>query len=388
MDGSESKFTQWELELQASMEKINRLSFGNSSSLVRKRDAQSSSDLRDAVDVGVASNVLSAEIWHSLSQFPSSTKDSEKNFEKNEPVHGRPTSHLQRSYSMINSMMLTLQDASKAFALTSNTSRSVNGSPVNRSKSSFESRSATEKAESVDTLKYVPNKMCQLEIRNRKTQSSWNINDYSNYFDGTNDDEGRKSKCNNTNDNSIDTSRDEQFTNLSFKFLPKEPTLSKGHCSPNSETRSVSFPGSQHLTNSQTDIERFNSNILQKITSCSANSSPMKLKNPLIPSVKSTDNENAERFDEKSVPKSSQFAEKGPSIKELPLLSFFGSALSTNRGKSCSMIDLDDKRNLKTLLDNSRLSNIQAISVERLANVRRKLVNNYREMKKMDDIEK
>lgn len=390
MDGSESRFTQWELELQASMEKLNRLSVGNSL-LVRKRDAQSSSDLRNTVDAGVVNNFLSAEIWQSLNQFPKSTKDPET-FEKNEFVGGRPTTHLQRSCSMINSM-ITLQDAS-TLASTSNTSKSLNGSPVNRSTSNFENRNITEKAESADTLKYVPNKMCQFNIQNRKAQSSWNINDYSNNFniDATSE-EQKRNKCSNTNDSLVNTSH-VQLTNLStmtvsLKFLPAEPTLSKGRCPPDPENRSATFPGiSQHLMNSQNDITRSSSNILQKSTSYSANSSPVKLKNRLISSAKSSDSENVKRFAEGSTPK--QFVNKTPSIKELPLLSLIGptSALSMLKGKSCSMIDLDDKQNLKMLLDNSRLGNIQAISVERLANVRHKLVNNYPEIKKTDDIKK
>ncbi|KMQ93546.1 sh3 domain-binding protein 5-like protein [Lasius niger] len=281
VDGSESRFTQWELELQASMEKLNRLSVGNSL-LVRKRDAQSSSDLRNTVDAGV----------------------------------------------------------------------------------------------------------------NRKAQSSWNINDYSNNFniDATSE-EQKRNKCSNTNDSLVNTSH-VQLTNLStmtvsLKFLPAEPTLSKGRCPPDPENRSATFPDiSQHLMNSQNDITRSSSNILQKSTSYSANSSPVKLKNRLISSAKSSDSENVKRFAEGSTPK--QFVNKTPSIKELPLLSLIGptSALSMLKGKSCSMIDLDDKQNLKMLLDNSRLGNIQAISVERLANVRHKLVNNYPEIKKTDDIKK
>lgn len=387
VDGSESKFTQWELELQASIEKLNHLSIGNPL-LVRKRDAQSSSDLRSAVDVSKANNFLPTEILQS--QLQRSTKDPET-FEKNELIDSSPP-HLQRSYSMINSM-LTLQGAS-IFASTSNTTKSLNSSPVNRSTSNFENRNI-EKAGSADMLKYVPNRICQLDIKNKKAQSSWNINDYSNHVDATSE-EQEKNKCSNINDSLVNTSY-VQSTNLStmtdsfnIKFLPAEPNLSEGHHPFDSENRSLTFPGiSQHLMSSQNDITRlqaqFSSNTLQKNISCSANSSPVKLKNPLISSAKSSNSENMGRFIEESIPK--HFARK---TKELPLLSLFGptSALSAIKGKSCSMIDLDDKQNLKTLLDNSHLGNMQAISAERLANVRSKLVNNYPETKKTDDIKK
>lgn len=393
MDGSESNFTQWELELQASMEKLNRLSVGNSL-LVRKRDAQSFSDLRNAIDVGIANNFLSAEIWQSLNQFPRSTKDSETP-EKNEFVNGKSL-HLQRSYSMINST-ITLQGTSTVASM-SNTSKSLNSSPVNRNTSNFENKSITEKVESANILKYVPNKICQFHFKTKKAQSSWNINDYSNNFDvDVTSGKQNKNKYNNMNDNLVSTNN-VQTTNLSImtdsfniKFLPAKPNLSEHRPS---DSENVTFPGiSQHFMSSQNDITRlqiqFNSNnILQKNTSCSANSSPVKRKNLLISSAKFSDSENVGRIDERPIPK--QFAGKTKSVKELPLLSFFGptSTLSTFKGRSCSMIDLDNKQNLKTLLDNSHLGNIQAISAERLANVRDKLVNNYPETKKTDDIKK
>ncbi|XP_050456986.1 uncharacterized protein LOC126854266 isoform X2 [Cataglyphis hispanica] len=393
VDGSESNFTQWELELQASVEKLNRLSVGNSL-LVRKRDAQSFSDLPNAVDVGIANNFLSAEIWQNLNQFPRSTKDSET-LEKNEFINGKSL-HLQRSYSMINST-ITLQDTSTVASM-SNTSKSLNSSPVNRSTSNFENKSITEKVESANILKYVPNRICQFHFKTKKAQSSWNINDYSNNFDvDVTNGKQKRNKYNNMNDNLVSTNN-VQTTNLStmtdsfnIKFLPAKSNLSEHRPS---DSENITFPSiSQHFMSSQNDITRlqiqFNSNnILEKNTSCSANSSPIKLKNLLISSAKFSDSENVGRLDERPIPK--QFAGKTKSVKELPLLSFFGSTstLSTFKGRSCSMIDLDNKQNLKTLLDNSRLGNIQAISAERLANVRDKLVNNYPETKKTDDIKK
>lgn len=79
-------------------------------------------------------------------------------------------------------------------------------------------------------------------------------------------------------------------------------------------------------------------------------------------------------------------AQKGPNsnseqnlsikTKELPLLSLFQKSTSEKLtiDKSCSMINLNEKQNLKALLDSSELGNIQAVSVERLANARHKLV--------------
>ncbi|XP_014229286.1 SH3 domain-binding protein 5 homolog [Trichogramma pretiosum] len=62
--------------------------------------------------------------------------------------------------------------------------------------------------------------------------------------------------------------------------------------------------------------------------------------------------------------------------KEFPLLSFFQKStnLMPQKNTSSSMINLNEKQHLKTLLDNSALGNLQAASVEKLANARHKLV--------------
>ncbi|KAH0552629.1 SH3 domain-binding protein 5 homolog [Cotesia glomerata] len=65
------------------------------------------------------------------------------------------------------------------------------------------------------------------------------------------------------------------------------------------------------------------------------------------------------------------------SVKELPLLSIFNrsSSLRMSRDRSCSMVNLDDKNNIKSILDNTDLKNIQAVSVERLACARNILMS-------------
>ncbi|XP_012218080.1 SH3 domain-binding protein 5 homolog [Linepithema humile] len=367
VDGSESKFTQWELELQASMEKLNRLSVEKSSYVKERGNAQSSSDLRDAVEVGTANgtcyNLLPAEQSnaHSLNQFPRSTAKDLKTFV------GRPS------------------EGTSTLVSKNNISKSLNNSPVNRSTSTFEDRTM-KKTGSADISKYVPNQTSsQFDIKSRRAQSSSNINISSIDVDATSEEQRR----NNVNDTLVSKSH-VQLTNLSTtqasnaEFLPAESSLSKKRFAP-------AFGVNQHRVGSQSDVTlsqtRSSSNILHKNASCSANSSPRRLKNLLRSTARSTDSKSTERLDERFNLK--KLASKTASIKELPLLSFFGStsALSTIRGKSCSMIDLDGKQHLKTLLDNSRLGNIQAVSAERLANARHKLVSDYPETK-TDDIKK
>lgn len=381
VDGSESKFTQWELELQASMEKLNRLSIENSLH-IKERDTQSSSDLRDAVEVdtvnGTCYNPLSAESSNtrSSSQFSRLTENP-GTFERDR-FNGR--SDLLKSCSTIDST--TALRGTSTLALKSNISKSLNNSPVNRGMSNFEDRIAG-KAGSADISKYVPNKISQFNIKDRKTQSSWDINAPNDADMDVMNEECERDNYNNTNDTLANKSH-VQVMNLriaqvsNIEFLP-ESSLSRRHV--------AAAPVSQHRKSSQGDVtllqSRSSSNILQKSASCSANSSPVKLKN-LLSSARSLDTESADQLDKGSISK--RFASKTASIKELPLLSLFGqtSALSALRSKSSSMINLGSKQNLKTLLDNSRLGNIQAISAERLANVRHKLVNDCPETKTGD----
>ncbi|XP_024875554.1 SH3 domain-binding protein 5 homolog [Temnothorax curvispinosus] len=386
VDGSESKFTQWELELQASVEKLNRLSMENSLH-VEERDAQSSSDLRsDTIEV----NTVNGTCYDPLSGVELSKTRNLNHFSRSTENPGTlerdrfSRSNLLKSGSTIDST--TALRGASALALKSNTSKSLNSSPVNRGTSNFENR-ITEKAGSAGISKYVPNRISQFNIKDRKTQSSWDINAPNNADVGATREELGRDRHSDTNDTLANKSH-VQLTNLriaqvsNIEFLPAESSSSGRHV--------AASPGvSQHSTNSQGDVafpqSRSSSSILQKSASCSANSSPIKRKNLLISSARSLDTGSADQLDKGSISK--KIASKTASIKELPLLSLFGqtSALSAAlRSKSSSMINLGSKRNLKTLLDNTHLGNIQAISAERLANVRQKLVNDCPEAKTGD----
>ncbi|EFN79956.1 uncharacterized protein LOC105187338 [Harpegnathos saltator] len=377
VDGSESKFTQWELELQASMEKLNRLSLENT--LYVKERVINSADLpngRTAVS-GECYGFLSMEQSnaHDLKQLARSARDPA--ILKNETfIDG--SSRLQRSFSTTNSMTTLRSPASKAVSK-SNTSKSLSSSPVNRRTSNFGHRIITEKAASVDMTKYVPNRISQFDVqKGRSSQSNWDIGIPSDVDINVTNEERNIDNCSNTSDNLVGKSH-WQLTSLPYmqasrnvEFLP-----AKAHSSEGVRRRP---------TSSQDDVTlspiRSSCSIPQKNASCSANSSPVKLKSSLMSSSGSSDSEIREQhLGGRSTSK--KFAVKTASIKELPLLSLFGrtSSLSAIRGKSCSMIDLDSKQNLKTLLDNSRLGNIQAVSAERLAYVRHKLVNNNPEIK-------
>lgn len=390
MDGSESKFTQWELELQASMEKLNRLSLENPPYVKERESALSSIDLPNAVE-GRAANGGSYDCLsvgqpnaHSLTQLPRSTRDPAI-LEKDAPVDG--SSRLHRSSSTTNSMT-TLRSPASQVVTKSNISKSLSSSPVNWRSPNYDNRKITEKAASVDMTKYVPNRISQFDDKGRAIQSSWNIGDSDDVdvdVDVTNEEQRRDDCSNNASDNLVNKSH-LQLTGSSpqtqasrnVEFLPATANSSEGV--------------SQHSTRSQDDATllpiRSSCNVPQKSASCSANSSPMKLKSSLTSYSGLSDSEvTGQRLGERSA--SAKFTVKTASVKELPLLSLFGrtSTLSAIRGKSCSMIDLDSKQNLKTLLDNSRLGDMQAVSAERLAYVRRKLVNDNQKIK-TDDVKK
>ncbi|KYN00462.1 PREDICTED: SH3 domain-binding protein 5 homolog [Cyphomyrmex costatus] len=379
VDGSESKFTQWELELQTSMEKLNRLSIENSLR-VKKRNAQSSSDLQDtAVEVSTVNrtcyNPLSELSNPRISNQFTRLIENPGTIERDR-FNGKP--YLLMSCSTIDSTTALRNTSTLA---KSNISKSLNNSPVNRGTSNFEIIGS---AGSANISKYVPNKISQFNIKDRKTQSSWDIN--IPYNANVTNRELERDSCSNTNDTLVNKSH-VQLTNLhvaqvsNVEFLPEESSLSRHHVA---ATPVVS----QHLKSSHNDVallqSRSSSNS-QKSAPCSANSSPIKLKNLLLSSARSLDTESADQLDKGSISK--KFASRTTSIKELPLLSLFRqtSALSAFKGKSSSMINLGGKQNLKTLLENSpHLSNIQAISAERLANVRHKLVNDCLETKTGD----
>jgi len=387
VDGSESKFTQWELELQASMEKLNRLSIEKTSNAKERDNAQSSSNLRDALESNTVNrttcyNLLTAEQSNTrdLNQFSrSAKKDSDTVFEENNTAFvGKQIPYLRRSCSTINSAALS---NTSIIVSKSNISKSLSNSSMNRIASNLKNR-ITKQVEDANISKYVPNRISRVDRKDRKAQSSWNIVSANIDIDATSENQERDD-CN-TNDTLVNRSH-VQSTNLSSTRAANAKSLPGS----NSSERHTAVSSVVSQGSSQDDIAllqtRSGCNIPQKGgASCSANSSPMKVKK-LLMSSKSLNSASVDDIDGESIIR--KYKSKTASIRELPLLSFFGRTSAAIRGKSCSMVDLDSKQNLKTLLDNSLLGNIQAVSAERLANVRHKLVNDHPQAT-TDDIKK
>lgn len=251
VDGSESTSSQWELELQASMEKLNTFTFKNN-------------------DCNLPQNSLNHQ-----TSFDVINQSPKINFRQS------------LTQSPINSIL----NRSK-IAIRNSLSKSLNNSPVNIG------------------FNFAKTNLIYKNSENLLTNNSKPIN----------------------------SSKNDNFNCQSISILNNQ-----NHTTENDNNH-------QYNDNSVPTNDLLNENKM----SFSAETSPIKFKSPTF---------------KKSNAKMS-------SVKELPLLSMFQSPASTqiSKNKSCSMINLAEKRNLKTLLDNSELVNIQAVSIERLANARSSLM--------------
>ncbi|CAK9801027.1 SH3 domain-binding protein 5 homolog [Anthophora plagiata] len=109
-----------------------------------------------------------------------------------------------------------------------------------------------------------------------------------------------------------------------------------------------------------------------QLLSSSASTSPVKIK-----TLTSSPNENSlnrKISGDSNTSSVEKFVKKPLHLKELPLLSLFEKAnlLADSKSKSCSMINLADKRNF-VLLDDLHLNNIKMSSTERLASLKSNL---------------
>ena len=309
----ESTSSQWELELQASMKKINEIHLGESSSvdvdkeltsIVTKNESEKSAkeyhsdSVKQCVDSQVGKfSLTNYQGWQSLTQSP------------------------------INSIISKSKDALK-----NSISKSLSNSPVNMKQFSF-GRSKLDRTQT--TEKSTANK------EGKDSQNCSKSQDYDLSFD--------------TVKTPSDASHDNQ------KDLQKEKINSED-LSHNLSVDSRTEKSARH-----SDVEKVQKD---NFTSHSLSSSPIK-RHSLYGSKlsKSLDTE-------KEIDQNRQFKKSNCHSKELPLLSIFRNSPGMSKDKSCSMVDLGDKQNLKTLFENSSSKNLQTVSVERLANARHNLVYN------------
>ncbi|XP_014207565.1 SH3 domain-binding protein 5 homolog [Copidosoma floridanum] len=335
VDGSESTSNQWELELQASVEKLNHLPFktceSDETNCVNNVTVKSTGTVRcmeNDVKVIPGENIL---------------KD-----DRNELLI-KLENIFQRSQSLTQSPINSIISQSKA--LRDSFSKSLSNSPVNMGAFSFGKSKSTES-------QVVPDQSIS-SIQDPKSTDSNKVNDSISQLEKEPavKEQQKVSKSINEKNSTSDilagqknTQKERKKSDSSLK--PIEP--------PNRSSRSS--VDDTHLRN------------MPKGTH-SLDSTPVRAK-PL-PSSKSTSfisNDSHRKV--KSACNDIQPSCSSSKIMELPLLSFFQKSINTtpSRDKSCSMINLNEKQNLKTLLDKSDLGNIQAVSIEKLANARHKLV--------------
>lgn len=290
VDGMESTSNQWELELQASMKKLNEIPLGKENTNFHNNETFNELPLVENKLIKNDNNIvkldsqstkfsLSYQGWQSLTQSP------------------------------INSIFNKSKDALK-----NSISKSLSNSPVNMKQFSF-SRAKLEKQIEKPTI---VDKEESSTVTNQGISTNLEIETKS---------------SNQDKDSPIDiNSRENCQSNVDLRIEKVQiaPVLDKN------------------------------------FTTHSLSSSPVK-RNFLFNS-KSTKSLDIARETNR------EFKKPNCPSKELPLLSIFRNSSGMSKDKSCSMIDLGDKQNLKSLFENSSNKNLQTVSVERLANARHKLM--------------
>lgn len=328
MDGSESTSNQWELELQASMEKLNNLPFR--ACVNDKTESVNNCDSKNA-------------------QVTKCTKDSSSvvsngKYLKNDQ-NDRPRQFddiYQGWQSLTQSPINSIINRSK-IAFKNSISKSLSNSPVNMGAFSFGKP-----------------KMPNTQANECSSSSIQNHDNKGSSHNPTNNNYATPEQCSASND-----------------VNQKDCITEKGNTRNLCETRETSNDPPTRIESqikpSHLSIDDFQVQNVSKTHSL--DSTPVRV-NYLSSSAFTNSLNNGLSGEVERAQNNVQSDCLSPRTKELPLLSFFqkSTVLKPSKDKSCSMVDLNEKQNLKTLLDKSNLGNIQAISVEKLANARHKLV--------------
>lgn len=335
VDGSESTSNcNWELELQASMEKLNNLPF---------RVCES-----DKIDSVNTCDLKTAEVTK-YAEANGNVVSNEKILNNDRLVGRKQIDDIYQGWqSLAQSPINSIINRSK-IALKNSISKSLSNSPVNMGSFSF-GKSKTLEAQAVPD-------QCS---RSAQAQNSENTNEKDSIFNPADENHLVKNPLEASNYSNQKGSLNEKDNkrNSVCEIRDRTDDLPMSH---KSEVPSQSVDDTQ-VQNISKATHSLDSTPV-KIKSLSSTAFTNSLNNGLNGKVERAEN----------VTQSDCTSSKA---KELPLLSFFqkSTMLKPTKDKSCSMVNLTEKQNLKTLLDNSNLGNIQAVSVEKLANARHKLV--------------
>ncbi|KZC08177.1 PREDICTED: SH3 domain-binding protein 5 homolog [Dufourea novaeangliae] len=326
VDGSEAISSQWELELQANMENMSNLSLESSvhdldSKNLRFYNGESTKSSNFMPEL--SRNFLQTKEFsmHSLNQFQKLLKNLQTfknpltNLSLTTSVEGSNAGKDQTSDSLVlNKCKINFKNS---------VSKSLSNSPA---KMNLGSLGLMSFGNVESTTKYVPNKDSKFGLNSNKSQSNSDINLPSNLE--------LSSIGMETHKNDLRTEKNLYDVQLNT------------HNKTNSQLKEEIVP-----------VKKWCKSNSSQFLSHSASLSPIKLKEVI--------NNSHNYCTIKKV------TEKTSNVKELPLLSLLEKKhfLTDGKGKSFSMINLNDKHNFMSL-DDLRLSNAKTISTKTLENLK------------------
>ncbi|XP_047343137.1 SH3 domain-binding protein 5 homolog isoform X1 [Vespa velutina] len=302
VDGSEDISNQWELELQASMEKLNSASFNNKDSENDERK------IREIFKKEICDTHLidKNDTIHFIDNLQCNASKSEESIEHTSNLLKKLSTDVETNKTSIDvpsvSSSISLQSLCHNFINSVQTrSKYINDITKSLYKESITKRDyfvepvkSSEKVVNLDTSTYLPNRISEIDLRNSKSQTDTktNVEDIKHNYS--------MPKLNDLTESNVHDKVTTNVTNLSS------------------------------LKSSSTSI-------------CySANSSPIKSVNLFSSKSKRSSNNELHRIQSKTTFE----RKKSSSIKELPLLSLVNIptiSFSTRKEKSSSMNDLNSK---------------------------------------------
>nr|XP_033339638.1 uncharacterized protein LOC117228084 isoform X1 [Megalopta genalis]XP_033339639.1 uncharacterized protein LOC117228084 isoform X2 [Megalopta genalis] len=348
VDGSETISSQWELELQANMKKLSNLSLENP-------DDTDSKKLRFYNEDNTKSNNFTSGLNSNFSQTRELSIHSLNQFQKllkNLQALKNPLANISLPSSAEGSN--TAKDPTvdpavlnkRKFNFKDSISKSLSNSPI---KMNLIRLGSTSSGGVESTTKYVPNKNSKFGFNNNKLESNSDINLSLNHDISS---VGKYQSMSDILDNKTDDLElNKQISNFKYTDAHKHDIYTAKNL--NSAQLNTHNKMDLQLQEEVVSIKKwFKSNSLQFL-SHSASSSSVNLK-------QITNDCN------------NHLTTKGATTKtpnELPLLLLLDKQhlLTNGKGKSCSMINLNDKHN-RVLLDNLHLTNIRPLSIENLTN--------------------
>ncbi|KAK2580492.1 hypothetical protein KPH14_006230 [Odynerus spinipes] len=317
VDGSEATSNQWELELQASMEKLNCTPF-NSKDFERDEQEIKDISIKEICDIRLVDKKDTVDVvdksQYNFLQGKESSDDTLNSFKKlstdleisktsfDAPAVSSSKSLQSLCYSLFNSV----QARSKYI---NDITKSLYKESTNKGTCPVERVENVEKVEELNTSKYVPNRISEIDFKHQKSQSN------------------------------VKTNMEDIKHNYS---MPKLYDCTESNA----------------LAKAITYVKNPNLKALSTPTCYSANSSPLKSNHSFSSQSKRLSNNELHKTHGKTPP-FERSRNKSSSIKELPLLSLINvptTVLQTYKEKSSSMNDLNFKNTLDLYKSNKHLT--------------------------------